>query len=830
MNSTFKAALLGTAASIIGVVSVATSAQAQLDEIIVTAQKKEQNLQEVPIAVSAFGAEQLKLSGVQNVADLQSLSPSLVVGTANTPGTTTTFRIRGIGTTGNNPGLEGAVGFFVDGVYRSRAGTALGDLIDVERIEILRGPQGTLFGKNTSAGAIHVITKKPTDEFEAEGDVSFGNLNSQRVRGVVNVPLIDGILATRWSAGFNRRDGFLENIIDGRDHNDVNRWNVRGQFLYTPTDDIELRVIAEQFQAEEDFGAPVRAVNGSTTAIIGGIAPLSPEHLGLGRAPTETPHRPETTINDVNNGSQLDQQISGELNWDFGFANLTSITAYRFNDSDTLQDVDFTSADILVQDATVEQELFTQEVRLAGAWEDAWLVNNVDWQLGGFFSRENIGRTGFLRNENQFGLFAANLIQGSLATSPATVAAPAPGALAALYPALFPAGLGEHLQTGQNAKGWSVFGHLDIEVLDWLSVVGGARYNVERKEGGMSFQSDNASLLPTPGFVTTVPGIGAVPVAAVTNPLVAPQFNWQVNDANGNEVQDDEWTGNVAIQVRWTDEVMTYVSYAHGYKAGGLNLDRGSAGPILTVPPTAPAATPDASFCSNPADSTTCAFAGTTFGAEFSDTYEFGVKANFWDNRAQLNFTLFDTRFQNFQLNTFTGLGFFISNIGVVNSRGFEAEAIVNPLDGLTLSGGVTFADAQYADNVDASNPPADGPLGDGQLTNSSKWSSTTSATYRHPLANTGGLEGFVHGELIYRSRRNTGSDLLGLKEQKGFSTYNGRIGVAAEDGSWDAALWCRNCGDKAALGFFDAVGQPGSIEAFHNVTREWGVQLTGRF
>jgi outer membrane receptor protein involved in Fe transport len=808
MRFSLKSVLLGTAAVAISSAGLVGAAQAQLDEIVVTAQKKEQNLQDVPISVTAFSDERLKLSGVQNIEDLTAIAPSLSINTTNTPGSTTTIRIRGIGTTGNNPGLEAAVGFFIDGVYRSKSGTAINDLIDIERIEVLRGAQGTLFGKNTSAGAIHVITKKPTDEFEAYGDVSFGNFQSQRLRGVVNVPIVEGVLAARFSGGYNRRDGFIRNLNDGRDHNDKDRWNLRGQLLYTPTDDLEIRVIAEQFQAEEDFGGTTRLTSGALAPIIAGFSAIAGSV-----PPPNAPLVNQGTANDPNAGSQMDQQISVQMDWDLGFADLTTISAYRFNDTDTNQDVDFVGIDVLTQDATIEQEFFSQEARLAGSWEDALWTNNIDWMFGGFYSSENIGRHGFLRNEVDTGAYLDTLIAVGVNPGSAGLVAP-----------LFVNGIGETMKAGQNGIGWSLFGHADIEVLDWLSVVGGARFNHERKEGGMVFETYEPDFLPTPGLV--VPGVGAVP--AIGNPFVTPQNNWIAGDVNGNEIQDDEWTGNVAIQVRPTDDVMAYVSYAHGYKAGGLNLDRGASGARGT-------GALSSTICTDTTNPLTCGFSGTTYGAEFSDTYEFGVKTNWWDGRAQLNVTLFDTRFTNFQLNTFTGLGFFITNVGVVNSRGFEAEGMISPFDGLLITGGVTYADAQYADDVDASNLTAtgqgDGPLGDGQLTNSNKWSGVTTATYRHALPNTDGLEAFVHGEVYFRSRTNTGSDLDPLKEQKGWSKVNARMGLGAEDGNWTAAVWCRNCGDKRTSSvIFDSVGQAGSYDTFPALPRTWGVELSARY
>ena len=207
-RSNLRASLLGTAAFFVGAVGAAELAQAQLDEIVVTATKRERSLQDIPVSVSAFSAEALELSGVTNLDSLQTSVPGFSVQTAQGSGQNTSINLRGVGTTGNNLGFEGAVGIFIDGTYRSRAGASLGDFPDVERIEILRGPQGTLFGKNTTAGAVSIVTKKPKmDEYEAEIKATFGNYDRQQVRGIVNFPILDGVLAGRISADYSRRDG-----------------------------------------------------------------------------------------------------------------------------------------------------------------------------------------------------------------------------------------------------------------------------------------------------------------------------------------------------------------------------------------------------------------------------------------------------------------------------------------------------------------------------------------------------------------------------------------------------------------------------------------------
>ena len=199
-----------------------------IEEIVVTATKREQSIQDVPIAVTAILGEDLRARGVQDLQDLQNVAASLSVYDSNSSSNGGTLRIRGVGTTGNNAGLEAAVGTFVDGIYRSRSGQAFADLLDVERVEILRGPQGTLFGKNTSAGALHIITKEP--EFEQSGHVSLsaGSLDTRRADGSYTGALIDDILAFRLSASINDRDGYYEDLDSSDEFAERDRWTIKG--------------------------------------------------------------------------------------------------------------------------------------------------------------------------------------------------------------------------------------------------------------------------------------------------------------------------------------------------------------------------------------------------------------------------------------------------------------------------------------------------------------------------------------------------------------------------------------------------------------------------
>ena len=186
-----------------------------IETVIVTATKREESIQDVPIAVSAIAGEDLAARGVQDIYGLMEVSPSVVVYNSNSTSNGGTLRIRGVGTTGNNPGLEAAVGTFIDGIYRSRAGLAFNDMTDLDRVEILRGPQGTLFGKNTVAGAVNIITRKP--EFDNAFSVSagVGNLESRELGLIANTVLSDNVLAGRLSIAHRERDGYYENVDTG---------------------------------------------------------------------------------------------------------------------------------------------------------------------------------------------------------------------------------------------------------------------------------------------------------------------------------------------------------------------------------------------------------------------------------------------------------------------------------------------------------------------------------------------------------------------------------------------------------------------------------------
>ena len=265
--------------------SEATESATGIETIIVTATKREESIQDVPIAVSAIAGEDLAARGAQDIYGLMEVAPSVVVYNSNSTSNGGTLRIRGVGTTGNNPGLEAAVGTFIDGVYRSRAGLAFNDLTDLDRVEILRGPQGTLFGKNTVAGAVSIVTRKPEFDNTFSLSAGLGNLESRELGLIGNAVLSDDVLAGRLSIAHRQRDGFYENVDTDAAYDNRDRRSVRAQLLWTPSADVDVRVILDDTNKDEDCCPAAFWITGPTSPVVaalgGDITPFAVDDASM---------------------------------------------------------------------------------------------------------------------------------------------------------------------------------------------------------------------------------------------------------------------------------------------------------------------------------------------------------------------------------------------------------------------------------------------------------------------------------------------------------------------------------------------------------------------
>lgn len=784
---------------------VATGNERIIESVIVTAQKREQNLQDVPIVVTAVSEQLLQDTGVRDIKDLSLLAPGLLV-TSSSNESLTTARIRGIGTVGDNPGLESSVGIVIDGVYRPRNGVGFGDLGELERIEVLKGPQGTLFGKNTSAGVINVITKKPSFDFGANVELTAGNYGALEGSASITGPLSE-TLAGRLYVASRERDGFLD-IDRGpgprTENEDNNRKfsTARGQLLLKPSDSLDLRLTADYAERDEDCcGAPQVLISPTPTGagITGVLNTLSPGTYTV-------PPDPFDRVAHANRSTQQDVEDKGaslEVNWDMdglGGATLTSITAARNWQSINGQDSDFTTVDILYRNPdgnfSNEFDQLSQELRLAGE------TDRLAWLVGVFYSDEDLNARNELLYGNQFRTYIDTLLGGALIMFPASA---------------YPGGVGMRDVYDQSSKSWSLFTNNSIKFTDAMEFTLGLRYTNESKDLDTQYFNTSALvggpqgctiLRNTPQFVNnanaaTIFGLGC---ATFADPI----FN---NRTTSQSLDEDELSGTVKLAYRFTDDVMTYLSYARGYKAGGFNLDRERIGS-----PIAPTLDTD-----------------TSFDKELVDSYELGAKTQWANDSLVLNAALFYQDYQDFQLNTFTGIQFVVTSLPQVISQGVDIETVwYTPLEQLSLQGGVTYSETTIEDFGAAAaffRPEREND----RLSFAPKWMGSLSATFEQPVASALLFRANLGAK--YTSEYNTGSNLDPRKIQDDLTLVNARIGIGADDESWTVEAWAQNLTDEEYYQVaFDATLQGSSagavptstIDAFLGAPRTYG--LTARF
>ncbi len=834
-------------------------------DIIVTATRRSQALSDVPLAVSAVTAQSLQNSGATDIRALNQLSPSLLVSSTSSEAVGGGAGIRGIRTVGDNPGLESSVATFIDGVYRNRAGVGLSELGAVDRIEVLRGPQGTLFGRNASAGLISVITASPSFTFGAEGEASYGNYDAVRIAGGVTGPLSKSI-AARIDGVYSKRDGFLKDVVSGRSINNRDRYLVRGQLLFEPNELISVRLIGDYSDRKEECcGATYlpaqnvsRAADGSLVFSPNSIAGIERALGGIIRDDTYS-RRVSITPGANYRGDVRDWGGSGEVNWDFGGAKLTSITAYRDWRLTRGQDADFNNLDILQRpgtDANSQRQTFktfTQELRLQGTAFD----DHLDWLAGGYYADEKL----YLRDNLQYGAdyerFANCLTVASLASSSGQAALLSPTSVGCINTAVataiatnpaFPAALRTPVglfgglavpgvlgyravaaalgqptlalngvalddRWRQNSRNYAFFTHNVIRFTDKISLTLGARYTNERKTLDATL-TDNNAYCRAISASATLSGLQQIP-------CVIPAVPGGSYTQNGARKKEDRWTGTAVLSVKPVDDLLVYASYSRGYKAGGYNLDRASLYRLgRTVNTNGVGAV----------DGTVLNTNQLQFQPEYVDAFEFGYKLN--KPGFDLNIATFYQLFDQFQLNTFNGVNFVVENVSAcstlaggdgsdsdqiagnsactgkhksgVKSVGLEIEAFMRPVRNVGVNLGMTATSTRYADNlIGVASPinttgslaPAFFQLPGRRLSNSAKFVATGSFSWTPPIGGSG-LSGLLYVDGRLQSDTNTGSDLDLEKVQDGFVLVNARIGLRGRNQRWGVELWAQNIFD----------------------------------
>ena len=763
----------------------AATAEESGNEIIVTASKRAQTLQDVPISVSVTDSKTVEQASINDLFDLQSVVPSLKVPQFQNS-SQTNFIIRGFGNGANNIGIESSVGVFIDGVYRSRSASAIADLPEIERIEVLRGPQSTLFGKNVSAGAISIITKKPEFKWGAKVSATYGNYDDMEGTLALNAGLSETV-ALRLSGTINNRDGYFTNTNIGGEVNDRDRSSARLDLLFEPSPDVSIRLIGDYNHINEVCCGAVPIFNGPATLFIGAAPPAG---LGAAIGNTSRIFQYELAYDQNPNNRLTGKGISLQGDFGLGFAKLTTITALRKQSSSETLDVDFTGAPIVYSNDSTNIRTFSQEVRLASEG-----TGPFNWLLGAFYSSEKIGTDGDLLWGPQGRAYVNFLSSGFV------------GVLGSLIPGsnFIANGTGYSSAFTLNTRSYSLFSQVDYEVTDKFTVSGGLAYLNDRKRARSvtsstdTFAQLNLNTLFGGAFRALAPLQFLKPIVDFPNAT-------ESGVLKGNKVV---YMGRIAYD--FSNRLNAYASYSKGWKAGAYNLSRDSRPPDV-------------------------AGVGRTAGPEDVTVYEVGIKGSF--PGGFVNFAVFKQSIKGFQSNAFTGTGFNLVNAGEQSVKGFELDASYRPVRGLVLGFSATYLDPLYNsflratcvsfDTVNCGAGQQFRDLSGTRPAGISKWSTNLNAAYNADLG--GDWKGFIRGEYIHASKTPLTSTVPATIASIAVNTINASIGFGNED-IVEVMLWARNLNKDTYLqGAFASVAQSGSYAGYPNLPRTYGITLRKSF
>jgi iron complex outermembrane recepter protein len=816
--------------------------------IIVTATRRAQDVQDIPIAVTAVSQQQLDNQGVFNIQQISQLATSFTSSQAQVASGSVVLRVRGVGTTSNNIGFESAVGIFIDGAYQSRPGVALSEMVDLERVEVLRGPQGTLFGRNTSAGALNITTVRPdVSEFGGFVNATYGTFDEMNLQGAINVPLVQDTLALRVTGAYRKRDGFLT-VVDQAgnrigDTNDIDQFLVRGQIGWDTNGGLRGRIIADYSESKnsccgavELYQSPLVTAGAYAAVGLGAnggngqpfVATTPFDQGGFERAQNNR----VISANSVPAAIIKNYGITGEVELPVSDnADLIFIGSWRKFDSTESYDSDFTARDIFNVGVGLELETFTAELRFQGEG----LGGRLNYMIGGFFSDESIDQSVDFLLGADYDRNVGALLGGALGPAPLQ-----------LFTGVSPTGTASTNRFQQSAKSYALFTHNTFEITDGLEFTVGARYSWERKNGSFTQPFNNNRVCPN--IIGALTGGALPPVPALQNALfglscfgfTAPANLPQALPAPGflplvrtfDTVFNDEeliYTANLNYAI--TPNVNVYGSFTHGYKAGGINLD------------------------------TTAAVGGKNpiFESEIVDSYEIGFKSRFLDDAVTLNIAAFHMDFTNFQVLEFTGSAFETFNVPVARSTGVEVEGLIRPSRELTINFGLTALRARYPEDCAGTqvNSITVNSLCGFDLTNAPQIIGIMGANWEKPINAT--TDFFLNGQVRMEGDQRTSTQgivppsaaqvaaagslqaaidaqpLIIADIQDGKTFVNLRGGFRFMNGMYAIEGWVTNLTDEVVRGVtFNTTlrgsGAANSRSAFVLPPRQYGVTLRARF
>ena len=795
------------------VYATASGAQA-LEEVVVTAQRRAENVQDVPISISTFSGDFMEESGINTLQDLGYYTPNLTL-THSSQVANHRIIMRGVGSVGNNA-IEPSVAVFIDGVYYPRPASVVGSLTDLDMVEVLRGPQGTLFGRNASMGALNIRTKDPTRNLQGEIRGTIGNYGEQRVSGSISNGLTENT-AGRLAFNYSNRGGYGDNSFTaGNSRSEVGEWDegsIRGKLHFTPSDNLDIMLSAD-YNRVDNQGSVIEVKSDTVLpqylTILGAVLDpnavpgvVPPGTFGPGPLP-DTSDTFDYHLNQDHQDTARDEQwgVALHVDWDVADHTIRSITSYREWRNYTFESALRLPADLLNRVTAYETDSFSQELQLlspsggrleyvAGLYyyeEDYTIDQNFD--LGTDFCQA-AANAAFLRAFNAGGGVPA-AVPAALGAAGGTAAACNGGAQTAAIDGDFQ----------QDVTSFAAYGQFTINFTDRWRFTGGLRWTTDDKKGSFSQLVNNIAVSPA-------------------------VLNLRITDVAPNLAFDDDqltWMVNTSYDL--TPEIMAFATYSTGYKSGGFNSD----GANRVIP--------------------------RTYNSETVDNYEVGIKSRLFDDRMVANLTLFRTEVSDFQDRQFDGVNFIVQNTGKLTQQGVELDLTARPVERLYTIVGLSYLDSEFDSFTDATNLPAvvaafqsAGMIPPPQdLTGernhfSPKWQLSLMGEWSDRLPGTD-LGWFLRGEYQYISDQNVGVETNQNPQsiQAGYDLINARLGLRGANDNWELAAFVRNLADQeycqtvfnqpigTTLGLVDPATGGGMQRCVLGAPRTFGVNAVYRF
>jgi len=785
-----------------------------IEDILVTAQKRTERLKDVPISMSALGAEQLDQTGVRDLKSIADYIPNLQISQSNDFRSVVT--IRGVGSQSRNIGFDARVGVYVDGVYMGQSPSLNQELLDLERVEVLRGPQGTLFGKNTVAGAISLVTKKPHEELSGQVGADFGNLDYREFKGTVNIPISDKIFS-KFAIAKADRDGYVENIVTGNNLMQVDTLAYRAQLRIQASDQLE-------------FNASFDGLNSESLILVG--EPVT-DTFALIPVPIASEERVVAFDMDPDDkrdvyGGHFD--INYEM--DNGYT-LKSITGYRSTDAAYSNQTDYAPLDIVTIRFADNYKQFSQEIQLISPDDQKFVY------MGGLYYYDqnaesqrdaNLGAD-FL--SGYFGVFGVP--DFLYETVRQTLGFGVPGE-------------SKTTNFGQvDTKSYAAYFNGSYQVTDKLKVGFGMRYSIENKDVNWTLDgraSGRPLAIPDP-FVNLL-GTDGEPIGSILNldsvtdvglydaptaTTLAPFID--LNDlafnigSTGpdplnpspliNDRQDKFFAPALSLMYAMTDDMNIYAKYSSGYKSGGFNLDFINADELA-------------------------ANEGLEFDKETVDSFELGFKGSFLDNHLKLNVAGFIANYDDYQVNRFVDLGggrtsIRIDNAAKVKTKGIEAEATWHATENLTFTGSIGVLDAIFDEFLEGGAGGSD--VSGNRLPNATTFNAALSGQYYRELESINATFLFradmTHRSGYFTTENNERTAPLAVGGTVPFdyidsmTMVNARVGLLSNDDSWEIYLWSKNLTNQRKY-VDDLRDFFGTIARFPNLPRTYGIEAVFNF